>query len=162
MIEAYILTVPAIAWLEGPLVDVFTNAFIQALGASLQNQTRDLVSVVILDVQTNLEESEAVKANEALLEAQESGDVNAIKKANSDFDTALETPYCIVMAQLTVLAISLWLLSGCNHITLHDETLYALKPQGLGALEAHWLTSVEQDLSEETFQALRSEARVGL
>jgi hypothetical protein len=54
------------------------------------------------------------------------------------------------------IATVLLLLEGCGHVTIQDETIWALKPQGLGAFEAHTLSAPTADLTEDQFQALRA------
>lgn len=45
------------------------------------------------------------------------------------------------------------LLEGCAQVTVKDEIAYGLKGPGLGAFEAHTLTSYTADLSEAQWEA---------
>ena len=56
------------------------------------------------------------------------------------------------LALFTVTA-PLILLNACNTVDIKDETVYALKPPGLGALEAHTLSTPVRDLSQAEWDA---------
>ncbi len=47
------------------------------------------------------------------------------------------------------------LLSGCNTVKIKDETFWALKPAGLGALEAHYLANIpDKDITQDQWNAI--------
>ena len=57
------------------------------------------------------------------------------------------------LASFTVTG-QLTLLSACNTVDIKDETVYALKPPGLGALEAHTLSTPVRDLSQAEWDVM--------
>ena len=85
--QAYITT--QVPWLEWPVISIFTNAIIGALGKSIYTQTSALVANVVIDVQVNLEKSAVASAIAQMKQAQVSGDPNDNTKANAAFDSAV-------------------------------------------------------------------------
>jgi hypothetical protein len=86
-LKAYILTTPA-AWLEGPIVHFITDDVIAALGDSLYKNVGNMVTAIVIDIQTNLEKSAVVVAKSELTKAVLSGDSDAIQKAKANFAKA--------------------------------------------------------------------------
>ncbi len=86
--KAYILTTPA-AWLEGPVISVFTNEVLSLLGNAIYTQAADLVAKVVIDIQINLEKSRASIAVTQLQAAKDKGNADEIAKANAEFDAAM-------------------------------------------------------------------------
>jgi hypothetical protein len=78
--KVYIATSPA-GFLEGPVIDIFTNEVIDAIESSLESYTSQIVSAVVNDVEVNGENSTVRNASKALAVAQASGDAAAIKAA---------------------------------------------------------------------------------
>ena len=86
--KAYILTTPA-AFLEGPVIDVFTNWILDGLADAVYQQTANLVTKVVIDIQTDVEKSEIADAVASVVAAKVVGDPNALAKAYVQFDSAV-------------------------------------------------------------------------
>jgi hypothetical protein len=86
--KSYLATTP-MAWLEWPVISVFTNAALSALGSSIDRYSSQLVAAAVIDVQTNLEKSAVGNAVTALTAAQAGGNPDEITTANASFDAAL-------------------------------------------------------------------------
>lgn len=87
-LKAFILTTP-LAWLEGPVIHIFTDEVIKYIGSAMTHQAQNMVAKIVIDVQTNLEKSAAKKAVDEIQKAKASGDADAIRKANEDFNRAM-------------------------------------------------------------------------
>jgi hypothetical protein len=86
-LEAYLAVAAPI--LEGPIVGVLTNEVISLIGQAVYTNLANLATALVIDFQTNGEESKAYQAVTNLNAAKAAGDANAIAKASQDFDNAL-------------------------------------------------------------------------
>ena len=74
----------SLPFLELPFLAPVTNWLVRQIGDAVRLQVTDLVTMAVIDVQTNLEESSALAAAQALQKAQESGDPDAIANASKE------------------------------------------------------------------------------
>jgi hypothetical protein len=86
--KAYILTTPA-AWAEGPVLSIFTNQLLSALGGVINKYSGQLVALAVIDVQTHLEQSQIGNAVIQVRNAQANGNASDQAEANTAFDNAL-------------------------------------------------------------------------
>lgn len=86
--KAYILTTPA-AWLEGPILDVFTNWILSGLANAVYQQSKDVIAKVVINIQTDLEKSQIADAVTSLVAANATGGASEIAAANVQYDNAI-------------------------------------------------------------------------
>lgn len=78
-VEAFIAA--EVPFLEAPVVSVFTNYFVDQVAQAVSTQIQNIVTSIVIDVQTGLETSAVYMAAQALQKAQDANDPAAIAAA---------------------------------------------------------------------------------
>lgn len=82
-VKAYLIANPPTAWLEAPVVRLFTNAILDGAAKEAETVTTEVIYTIVNDVQVNAEKSLVVQAVNQMRAAKLKGDADALSEADA-------------------------------------------------------------------------------